>query len=141
MFVDMDVAPNLANQPHWLVGLLGPRIQLWTNHQVSSSVFAVLIQILIGGGILGGRGKRLGRSTLYVSIGWSVIVWIYGEGMGGIFGSGPTWLSGTPGAVLFYILGAVWLLLSDRYWASGQVSRWTRYVMGGLWLLLALFQA
>ncbi len=141
MFVDMDVASNLANQPHWLVGLLGAGIQLWTNHQISSSVFAVLIQILIGAGILAGRGKRLGRSALYVSIGWSVIVWIYGEGLGGIFGSGPTWLSGTPGAVLFYILGAVWLLLPDRYWVSGQVSRWTRYVMGGLWLLLALFQA
>ncbi len=48
------------------------------------------------------------------------------------FGSGPTWLSGIPGAVLFYILGAVWLLLPDRYFmggVSGQVSRWTRYVI------------
>ncbi len=141
MFVDMDVASNLAHQPHWLVALLGAGIQLWTNHQIGSAVLAVLIQVGIGVGILAGRGRTLGRVSLYVALGWSVVVWIYGEGLGGLFGSSPTWLSGTPGAVLLYMLGAVWLLLPARYWLSGQVARWTRWSLGGMWLGLAIFQA
>ena len=141
MFVDMDVASNLANQPHWLVALLGAGIQLWTNHQIGSAVFAVLIQVGIGVGILAGRGRTVGRVSLYVALVWSAVVWIYGEGLGGLFGSSPTWLSGTPGAVLLYMLGAVWLLLPARYWLSGQVARWTRWSLGGMWLGLAIFQA
>ncbi len=141
MFVDMDVATNVSSQPHWLIVLLGAGIQAWTSHQIASAIFAVLIQIFIGMAILLGYRRRLGRIGLYVSLIWSIPVWIYGEGLGNLFASGASWLTGTPGAVVFYILGAIWLLLPPRYWQSRQVGRWTRYIMAGIWLLLAVFQA
>ncbi|WP_053960021.1 sulfocyanin-like copper-binding protein [Sulfobacillus thermosulfidooxidans] len=141
MFVDMDVATNVTGQPHWLLVLLGAGIQAWTDHQIASAVFAVLIQMFIGVGILLGYRRPLGRIALYVSLLWSIPVWIYGEGLGNLFASGASWLTGTPGAVIFYITGAIWLLLPPKYWTSGKIAEWTRYLMAGIWLLLAFFQA
>lgn len=141
MFVDMDVATNVTGQPHWLLVLLGAGIQAWTDHQIASAVFAVLIQMFIGVGILLGYRRPLGRIALYVSLLWSIPVWIYGEGLGNLFASGASWLTGTPGAVIFYITGAIWLLLPPKYWTSGKIAEWTRYLMAGIWLLLAIFQA
>ena len=141
MFVDMDVAANLSSQPHWLVVLLGAGIQAWTTHQITSAVFSVIIQVFIGLAILLGAERRLGRIGLYVSLVWSIPVWIYGEGLGDVFTGKASWLLGSPGAVVFYVLGAVWLLLPPRFWKSGQVSRWTRYWAAGLWLFLAGWQA
>jgi hypothetical protein len=34
--------------------------------------------------------------------GWGLVVWVFGESLGGIFAPGLTWLSGAPGAVAFY---------------------------------------
>ncbi len=141
MFVDMDVAVNMHSQPHWLIVLLGAGIQLWTTHQIASAIFSVLIQVFIGVGMLLGYGRRLGRIALYVSLAWGIPVWIYGEGLGNLFASGASWLTGTPGAVVFYILGAIGLLLPVKFWQSGQIRRYSGYAMAGIWLLLALFQA
>ncbi len=141
MFVDMDVATNVAGQPHWLLTILGAGIQAWTDHQITSAVIAVLIQVFIGVGILLGYRRRLGRIALYTSLVWSIPVWIYGEGVGDLFASGASWLTGSPGAVVFYITGAVWLLLPVRYWNTGKIAQWTRYGIGVVWLILAVYQA
>jgi hypothetical protein len=141
MFVDMDVVSNLSSQPHWLVVLLGAGIQLWTNHPMIAAIFSVVIQVFIGLAILLGAERSLGRIGLYVSLVWSIPVWIYGEGLGDVFTGKASWLLGSPGAVVFYVLGAVWLLLPPRFWQSGQISRWTRYWAAGLWLVLAAWQA
>jgi hypothetical protein len=141
MFVDMDVASNLSSQPHWLVSLLGDGIQLWTNHPMTSAIFSVVIQVGIGLAMLLGAGRRWGFIGLYVSLVWSLPVWIYGEGLGDVLTGKASWLLGSPGAVVFYVLGAVALLLPIRFWQSGQVLRWTRYMVAGMWLLLAGWQA
>ena len=36
------------------------------------------------------------------SVGWGLVVWVFGESFGGIFAPGLTWLFGAPGAVLIY---------------------------------------
>lgn len=57
------------------------------------------VQVIIGVGLLVGPKIRLALSA---SIGWAFVVWYLGEGLGGIFGSGASLITGTPGAALLY---------------------------------------
>ena len=51
---------------------------------------------------LAARGP-LSRLAGLASVGWGLVVWVFGESFGGIFAPGLTWLFGAPGAVLIYV--------------------------------------
>ena len=72
---------------------------------VTNSAFA-FIQIGLGFGIAWRPTRRL---ALAASIVWSMGVWWFGEGLGGVLTGDGTPLGGGPGAVLFYALLAVLL--------------------------------
>jgi cytochrome oxidase Cu insertion factor (SCO1/SenC/PrrC family) len=55
--------------------------------------------------------------------GWGLVVWVFGEAFGGIFGAGASWLFGTPGAVLFYCIAGALVALPDRAWSSPRLGR------------------
>ena len=60
-----------------------------------------------------------------VSAGWGLVVWVFGEAFGGVFGHGSSWLFGSPGAALFYVVAGLLVALPDRSWEtprSGQGS-------------------
>ena len=44
----------------------------------------------------------LSRLAGLASVGWGLVVWVFGEAFGSIFAPGLTWLFGAPGAVLIY---------------------------------------
>jgi len=106
-----------------------------------NTVFAT-IQLLIGLGI---ACRRTVRVALGASIAWSLGVWWFGEGLGGVLNGGASPLNGAPGAVILYALAAVLLWPSDR----GMPAPFTaaRAVGAGvaralwlvLWLSLAYF--
>jgi hypothetical protein len=81
------------------------------DHQpvLTNTVFAG-IQFLIAFGI---AWRRTVRSALVLSIVWSIGVWWFGEGLGGVLTGAATPLGGGPGAVLFYALLAVLLWPSE----------------------------
>jgi hypothetical protein len=54
--------------------------------------------------------RRTTKPALAASIAWSVSVWWFGEGLGGLLTGGSP-LTGTPGAVILYTLIA--LALAD----------------------------
>lgn len=62
-----------------------------------------LIQIALGLGLV---TRRFSRTALAASIAWALSVWIFGEGLGGLF-TGTTLLSGAPGAALLYAVIAI----------------------------------
>lgn len=66
-------------------------------------VFAA-IQVVIGLGIAWRPSVRV---ALAASVAWALVVWWFGEGLGGILHGAGTPLGGGPGAVLFYGLLAV----------------------------------
>lgn len=72
----------------------------------------VLIQIALGVGLL---SRRFTRVALGASIAWSLVIWIVGEGLGGL-ASGATLLNGAPGAALLYAVIAFlsWPTTSDK---------------------------
>jgi hypothetical protein len=106
-----------------------------------NTIFAT-IQLLLGLGI---ACRPTVRVALAASIAWSLGVWWFGEGLGGVLNGGASPLNGAPGAVILYALLAVLLWPSDRAAAAPFTA--ARAVGTGvaralwlvLWLSLAYF--
>jgi hypothetical protein len=75
-----------------------------------NTVFAA-IQLLLGLGI---AYRPTVRMALAASIAWSLAVWWFGEGLGGVLNGSASPVSGAPGAVILYGLLAVLLWPADR---------------------------
>ena len=73
---------------------LGPHIAAW------NALFATT-QLAIGAGLL---VRRAVRPALAVSFVWSLLVWWFAEGLGGVLTGTASPLTGAPGAVLLYVL-------------------------------------
>jgi hypothetical protein len=75
-----------------------------------NTIFAT-IQLLLGVGIAFRPTVRL---ALAASIAWSLGVWWFGEGLGGVLNGTADPVNGAPGAVILYALLAVLLWPADR---------------------------
>jgi cytochrome oxidase Cu insertion factor (SCO1/SenC/PrrC family) len=140
-FVTSMLNPQLATAPHWLVTTIDPMLRLWEQHPVSADAATVWVQVGLGLGLLvGGRG-RWAKAVVLGSIGWAMFVWVFGEVLGGLTDPSTSWLTGAPGAALFYAIGAVVLLLPWPTWRTGVAPRVVRSVVGVTLLLGAVLQA
>lgn len=140
-FLEMVIAPTLAGQPGWMVRIMGWGIQTWSNAPITADVVAVRVQCGIGVTLIVGRHRTWGRRGLWLSIVWGLMVWVWGEGLGGILTGQASLVVGDPGSILFYLIGAGLLLLPDTLWTSGSIQRGVRWGMVGLWAWAALVQA
>jgi hypothetical protein len=95
-FIARSISWNAALVAHHLVLL--------------NTVFAT-IQLLLGLGIAYRPTVRL---ALAASIAWSLAVWWFGEGLGGVLSGDVSPVNGGPGAVILYALLAVLLWPADR---------------------------
>jgi len=118
-FISNIMIPSIAISPSvlgsvsdWAVQLVTPNIAEW-NWMFTGVQFAIAL-CLIGG--LSRKNDALIRSGLIVSILWGLGVWVVGEGTSGVFTGTGTLLTGAPGAVLLYVLLAVFCLLPDSWW-------------------------
>jgi hypothetical protein len=125
----------IARPVTWQAGFLGHHLALL------NTIFAT-IQVLLGLGIAIRPTVRL---ALAASIAWSLGVWWFGEGLGGVLAGGASPLNGAPGAVILYALLAVLLWPADRETPApfpaaravgGHLARALWLV---LWLSLAYF--
>jgi hypothetical protein len=133
--------PAAQGQPSWIAGPMLWGAELWASHAVAWNAVAVILEALIGCLILvGRRWPALGRVGLALSIAWALVVWYFGEGLGGLFAGSPTYLTGAPGSALLYALLAGALLLPDTLWSSPRLLTRLRVGVGCLWALGALFQ-
>ena len=96
----------------------------------------VCVQVGIGLALLTIRRGLLARAALVLSIGWAMVVWIGGEGFGGILEPGAAWLTGVPGAALVYVAAGAVLLLPWASWRTGRAARLARRG-SALWLVVA----
>ena len=94
-----------AGNPGIIARSISWNAALVTHHLPLNTVFAT-IQLLLGLGIAYRPTVRL---ALAASIGWSLAVWWFGEGLGGVLSGGASPVSGGPGAVILYALLAVLL--------------------------------
>jgi hypothetical protein len=103
-FASDIIAPAGQGQPaavHFFVSTSAAVIHA---HPLALDAAFASVQLLLGAGLL---YRRTARVALAGSILWALGVWLFGEGLGGVLGSGATILTGAPGAVVFYaLLGA-----------------------------------
>lgn len=97
----------LADSVTWAAGLVHQQPVAW------NTVF-FLVQLAIGLGI---AFRPTLRIALLASIPWSLLVWWFGEGLGGLLTGSASPLSGAPGGVLLYAVLAVLL------WPLGSTPR------------------
>jgi hypothetical protein len=92
--------------------------RLMADHIVLCNGTFAVIQLAIAIGLF---FRRTTKPALAASIAWSVSVWWFGEGLGGILtGSSP--LTGAPGAVILYALIALLLWPADDAAPSAPVA-------------------
>jgi hypothetical protein len=135
------IQPAGASSPSWVQHLQNVGVTIWNNHPVSAAAAAVWIQVGIGVWLLvapRGNWSRLGGAA---SVAWGLLVWVFGEAFGSIFGPGLSWLFGAPGGVVFYVVAGVLIALPERNWASGRLGRGILATTGVFFVGMALLQA
>ncbi len=139
--VPQVIQPTASNSPIWVQHLDNLLTKVWNFHPIPASTSAVWIQIGIGVWLLGAPRGRWSRIGGLASVGWGLVVWIFGEAFGGIFAPGLTFLSGAPGAALFYCFAGLLIALPERSWSSPHLGRTILRVIGVLFAGAALLQA
>ena len=128
------IEPIAASSPHWVQQVVNWAGTNWSYHPMQAGASAVWIQVGIGVWMLAASRGPLSRLAGLASVGWGLVVWVFGESFGGIFAPGLTWLFGAPGAVLIYCVAGALIALPERAWRSPRLGR---AVLAGLGLFLA----
>jgi cytochrome oxidase Cu insertion factor (SCO1/SenC/PrrC family) len=133
--------PAADGSPGWVRSLVGFAAQGWAYHPVTAAAAAVWIQVGIGIWLLTAARGPWSRLGGLASVGWGLLVWIFGEAFGGIFAPGLSWLFGAPGAAFLYAVAGGLIALPDRAWAGRRLGRGVLAVTGVFLAGMALLQA
>jgi cytochrome oxidase Cu insertion factor (SCO1/SenC/PrrC family) len=135
------IEPTAATSPHWVQVVVNWAGTSWSYHPMQAGAAAVWIQVGIGIWLIAAARGPLSRWAGLVSIGWGLVVWVFGESFGGIFAPGLTWLFGAPGAVLIYCVAGALIALPERAWRSRLPGQLTLAGLGVFLIGMALLQA
>ncbi len=135
------IEPTAASSPHWVQDVVNWAGTAWSYHPMQAGAAAVWIQVGIGVWLLAAARGPLSRLAGLVSVGWGLLVWVFGESFGGLFAPGLTWLFGAPGAVLIYCVAGALVALPERAWRSRRLGRLTLAGLGAFLIGMAVLQA
>jgi cytochrome oxidase Cu insertion factor (SCO1/SenC/PrrC family) len=135
------IEPAAANSPAWVQHLVNWGGTIWSYHPVQAGASAVWIQVGIGLWLILAERGWWSRAAGLASVGWGLVVWVFGESFGGIFAPGLTWLFGAPGAVLFYAAAGALIALPTRAWQTPRIGRLTLAGTGTFFIGMAVLQA
>jgi hypothetical protein len=110
MFGEM-IGDSATGNPGVIASPISWNAVLVEHHLVLLNTVFATIQLLLGLGI---AYRPTVRAALAASIAWSLGVWWFGEGLGGVLNGGASPVNGGPGAVILYALLAVLLWPADR---------------------------
>ena len=113
------LAETASGNPGVIAGPITWNATLVEHNAVALNAIFATIQLAIAIGIAWRPTVKL---ALAGSIAWSLGVWWFGEGLGGILTGGASPVNGAPGAVLIYALLAVLLWPADRDPAAPYVA-------------------
>lgn len=103
-FPNTITRPTGDGSPAWVRAPVDWAASLMASHVVLLNAVFASVQLAIAVGLL---WRRTARAALAASIGWAVLVWWLGEGLGGLFAGPVSPLMGLPGAVIVYAVLAV----------------------------------
>jgi cytochrome oxidase Cu insertion factor (SCO1/SenC/PrrC family) len=128
------IEPTAASSPAWVQHVVNWAGTTWSYHPVQAGAAAVWIQIGIGIWMVAAPRGASSRLAGLAGAGWALVVWVFGESLGGILAPGLTWLTGAPGAAAGYLVAGLLIALPESAWRSPRLGR---AMLGGLGLFLA----
>jgi cytochrome oxidase Cu insertion factor (SCO1/SenC/PrrC family) len=128
------IEPTAASSPPWVQQVVNWAGTNWSYHPMQAGASAVWIQVGIGIWLLAASRGPWSRLAGLASVGWGLVVWVFGESFGGIFAPGLSWLFGAPGAALLYCVAGALIALPERAWHSPLLGR---AILAGTGLFLA----
>src|SRR5689334_1341025 len=135
------IQPTAASSPHWVQHVVNWAGTSWSYHPMQAGAAAVWIQIGIGVWLLAAPRGGWSRLGGLVSVGWGLVVWVFGESFGGVFAPGLTWLFGAPGAVLIYAVAGALIALPERTWRDARLGQAILSGLGLFLVAMAVLQA
>jgi cytochrome oxidase Cu insertion factor (SCO1/SenC/PrrC family) len=135
------IQPAAATSPGWVQHIVNWAGTSWSYHPIQAGAAAVWIQIGIGVLLIAAPRGSWSRLAGLASVGWALVVWVFGEAFGGIFAPGLTWLFGAPGAAVFYLAAGLLIAAPERSWRTPQLGRTALSVLGAFFLGMAVLQA
>ena len=132
------VAPASYGTPSWLHALMYAGIGLWNTHPIALAAATAWLQVGIGLVLIVSNGS-ISRVAGAVSVVWAMLVWLIGNGAGGIFSSTGSILFGWPGAPLFYAAAGLWLVTAPD-WFQQHFARLTTRSLSVFLAVAALVQ-
>ncbi len=133
--------PAAVGSPGWVQHLVNWAGTGWSYHPIQAGAAAVWIQLGIGAWLIAAPAGRPARLAGLASTAWGLVVWVFGEALGGIFAPGLSFLFGAPGAVLFYCVAGLLIAMPDRSWQSPRLGRQMLAGLGAFFLAMAVLQA
>jgi cytochrome oxidase Cu insertion factor (SCO1/SenC/PrrC family) len=135
------LGPSAAAAPGWVQHLVSWAGTAWSYHPVQAAAATVWIQAGIGLWLLCAARGRLSRLAGAAGAGWGLVVWVFGEALGGVLSPGLSWLTGAPGAAALYVAAGVLVSLPARTWAGPRLGRVLAGGTGLFLLAMAVLQA
>jgi len=135
------IEPTASSSPSWVQHVVNWGGTIWSYHPIQAGAASVWIQVGIGAWLLVAVRGPMSRLAGVASLGWGLIVWVFGESFGGIFAPGLTFLFGAPGAVLFYAVAGALIALQDTAWRGPRLGTLLVRGMGLLFAGMAVLQA
>lgn len=108
--VDAVIAPSKEGQPDFMVRVIDAGIRVVHVNLTLANALSAGIELAIGVLLLAPAGPRTRRFALWASIAWALLVWVFGEGAGGVLTGSASFFTGAPGAALLYLVLAAFLL-------------------------------
>jgi cytochrome oxidase Cu insertion factor (SCO1/SenC/PrrC family) len=135
------IQPTAASSPSWVQHLVNWAGTSWSYHPIEAAAGAVWIQVGIGIWLLLASRGRMSRLAGLTTVGWGLVVWVFGESFGGVFAPGLSWLTGAPGAALCYCVAGALIALPDRVWRTARTGRLMLTCLGAFLVGMAVLQA
>ncbi len=135
------IQPTAASSPSWVQHLVNWAGMSWSYHPIQVAAGAVWIQVGIGLWLLLASRGRMSRLAGLTTVGWGLVVWVFGESFGGVFAPGLSWLTGAPGAALCYCVAGALIALPRHVWCTARTGRLMLRSLGVFLVGMAVLQA
>lgn len=112
---------------------------IWLLHPFQFDALSGSLQIFIGVAYLLNRSTKALNYISFISIIWALVIWIFGEGLGGIPESGVSLLTGFPGSALIYIILAV-PYISPKLGNIKNLQKYFIYTVSAIFLIGGILQ-
>jgi cytochrome oxidase Cu insertion factor (SCO1/SenC/PrrC family) len=135
------VSPAAASAPGWVQHIVSFGTDAWLRHPIVAAVAVVWLQLGLGLWLLFADRGRWSQAAGWASGAYAAGIWIFGNAIGGLFIAPISWMTGAPGATLFYALAGVAIGLNPAMLRRRSLIVWTARAFGALLLYFAILQA